>query len=238
MDKSSANTQAVNSTLTETGRNLYGGTSMHNTTDTAYGSAISGIYLSGPESINIDALNYYIITVDRYSGYVDFNSMKLNHVGGVIIEAGYLYNASHMEQYYRNPSLDAQCKLASQCDIPFGLYCDAKARSVEEAKKEIYQLSFCIRKYPPVLGMWVHFQLVKSIYENDQIVDYYKDELVRLGLKDRIGILATESELKTISWSSKHYENWSLWLNKHVTDISNVQKLLTPEMFSAGEDKG
>ena len=124
---------------------------------------------------------------------------------------------------------------ASKADMPFGLYCDCKARSVAEAKKELYQLSFCIRKYPPVLGMWVHFQLVKSKTINDQIVDYYKKYLIQLGLIDNIGILATESELKNISWFSKHYKDWSLWLNKHVSNISEVKTLLQPEMFSVKE---
>lgn len=212
------------------GKSSFGGEYMEEVTDTAYGSAISGNYISR-DSINWDYLNYLIITLDRNSPTVDLKALKDHNVSGAIVEAGYLYNASHQEVYYRNPKLDKQCVACSLADLPFGLYCDSKARSVDEAKKEIYQLSFCIRKYPPVLGMWVHFQCVKSKSINDSIIDYYQSELVRLGLKDRIGILATESELSKMSWADKHYENWSLWLNKHLDTLTDIEQLLTPELF-------
>lgn len=203
---------------------------------TAYGAASSGQYIMR-ESINWDYLNYYIVTLDRNSPTPDYKQWKKNNVAGVIVEAGYLYNSAHTEIYYRNPKIHEQCVFAEKSKVPFGLYCICKARSVEEAQKEIYQLSFCIRKYPPVLGMWVRFQLTKSVSDNDKIVDYYFEQLKILGLYGKIGILANMPELKNISWEKKHYKNWVLWLDEHVKDISEVEKLLEPEMFTIGTSK-
>lgn len=197
--------------------------------DTSYSAATTGMLIS-KESINYKYLDPYIITLNRNTGSIDYAAMKNAGVVGVLIEAGSLYDSVHNEQYYRNPKLDAQVKSALSNKMPYGLYCDVKARSVEEANKELYQLAFCIRKYPPVLGMWLHLQLVKSKTINNKIVDTYYKELVRLGLKGRVGFYVTEPELNTIDWK-KYSDNWYLWLNRHVSAIGEIDQLLTPQMF-------
>jgi hypothetical protein len=203
---------------------------------TAYGSAVSGSYIIR-DSINWDFLKYFIVTLDRNSPTPKYDVWKKNNVSGVIIEAGYLYNSAHKEVYYRNPKIHEQCVFAEKSKVPFGLYCVCKARTLEEARKEIYQLSFCIRKYPPVLGMWVRFQLAKSVTENDKIVDYYLEQFKILGVYGKNGIIANMTELKNISWEKKHYKNWVLWLDEHVSNINDVEKLLEPEMFTIGTSK-
>lgn len=223
--------ETVVNILTSQGQSSFGGTVGVQNTTTSYGSALSGLWVSSPEGVNWEYLQYYIVTLDRNSPTVNYTTLKNNNVAGVIIEAGYLYTASHMTQYYRNPKLNEQCISASQADMPFGLYCTSKARSIDEAKDELYQLSFCIRKYPPMIGMWVDFQLVRSKSVNDSIVDYYKDYLIKLGLKGDIGIIATPDQLNNISWSDKHCEDWSLWLVDHVDSTSEIEGLLTPDMF-------
>lgn len=236
MDKSNAssqsNTAVINGTISSAGSSSFGAGNTVGNSITTYNSYLNGMYITSAADVNWDYLDYYVATLDRYSPAVNYDQLKKNNLGGVIIEAGYLYNAAHVEQYYRNPKIHEQCIAASQADVPFGLYCDCKARSVEEAKKELYQLSFCIRKYPPVLGMWVHFQLVKSKTINDSIVDYYKNYLILLGLKGMIGILATEKELETISYKDKHEKDWELWLNKHVNSVNEIETLLDPTFFS------
>lgn len=199
--------------------------------NSAYGCAVSGNYTK-KDDINWEYINYFIITIDRNSPTPNYKDLLKNKVSGVIIEAGYLFNSIHQRVSYRNPKLQSQCVLASQSNISWGLYCDCKARSIDEAKEELYQLSFCIRKYPPVLGMWVHFSLVKSNAINDGIVNTYRDELVRLGLKGKIGIMANKSELARISWKEKHYKDWVLWLNNHITNLQDIQQLLSPSFFS------
>lgn len=236
MDKSNASTQsntsAINSAISSGGSNSFGTGDTVGNSRTTYNSYLSGMYITSASDVNWDYLDYYVATLDRYSPSVNYSQLKKNNLGGVIIEAGYLYNAAHVKQYYRNPKIHEQCMAASQADVPFGLYCDCKARSIDEAKAELYELSFCIRKYPPVLGMWVHFQLVKSKSTNDAIVDYYKNYLILLGLKGMIGILATESELNTISYKDKHQKDWELWLNKHVNSVNEIETLLDPTFFS------
>ena len=236
MDKSNAssqsNTATINGTISSAGSNSFGAGNTVGNSTTTYNSYLNGMYITSAADVNWDYLDYYVATLDRYSPEVNYDQLKKNNLGGVIIEAGYLYNADHVEQYNRNHKIHEQCMAASKADVPFGLYCDCKARSVEEAKKELYQLSFCIRKYPPVLGMWVHFQLVKSKSINDSIVDYYKNYLILLGLKGMIGILATEKELETISYKDKHEKDWELWLNKHVNSVNEIETLLDPSFFS------
>lgn len=199
--------------------------------DNAYNAAMGGI---SRDQVNWDYLKYMLATIDRRSGAsVNFETLKKNNnFAGVIIEAGYLFNSSHVKQYYRNPYIHEQCIAATKANVPFGLYCDCKARSIEEAKEELYQLSFCIRKYPPVLGMWVHFQLTKTTAINDSIIEYYRDFLVLLGLKGAIGIIATDAELKTFSWKTKHEKDWELWLNRHISSVSQIETLLDPDFFS------
>lgn len=236
MDRSNATSQsytaAINGMISSAGSNSFGAGNTVGNSITTYNSYLNGMYITSASDVNWDYLDYYVATLDRYSPDVNYDQLKGNNLGGVIIEAGYLYNAAHIEQHYRNPKIHQQCMTASQADVPFGLYCDCKARSIEEAKKELYQLSFCIRKYPPVLGMWVHFQLVKSKSINDSIVDYYKNYLILLGLKGMIGILATEKELETISYKDKHEKDWELWLNKHVNSVNEIETLLDPTFFS------
>lgn len=231
-NSSLAATSAINGIISSFGSDSFGAGNTVGNSTTTYNSYLNGMYITSAADVNWDYLDYYVATLDRYSPEVNYKLLKEHNLGGVIIEAGYLYNAAHVEQYYRNPKIHEQCMAASQADVPFGLYCDCKARSIEEAKKELYQLSFCIRKYPPVLGMWVHFQLVKSKSVNDSIVDYYKNYLILLGLKGMIGILATENELKTISYKDKHQKDWELWLNKHVNSVNQIETLLDPAFFS------
>lgn len=193
-------------------------------------SAITGGKLITRDTINYKYLKPYIITINRNTHNMDYTQLKNMGVVGVIIEAGSLYDAVHSQISYRNPRIDVQCKSAVSAKLPFGLYCGVRARSVEEAKRELYELSFCIRKYPPMLGVWLHLQLVKSTALNNQILNVYYNELVRLGLKDKVGLYVTPSELKQISWD-KFQDQFYLWLVEHVSTMDSIDQLLTPEFF-------
>ena len=186
--------------------------------------------------INYEALDPYVVTIDRNTESVNYASLKETGVSGVLIEAGRLYDSTHKEQNYRNPRLDAQAHAASDADVPFGLYTDVRARSVDEAKKELYELSFCVRRYPPALGVWLRLNLVKSRSQNNKIIDTYYTELVKLGLKGKIGFYANESQLSKIDWK-KYSEDWYLWLDKHVSKIGDIDQLLTPDFFVLGGNR-
>ena len=202
--------------------------------DTAYSFHYTGSLIT-KDQINYDYLDPYIITIGRNTGKLDYKGLKEYGVVGELIEAGKLYDDVHQEVYFRNPKLEQQCEEASNEDLPFGLYMDARARSVQEAEKELYQLSFCIREYPPALGMWFHLQLIMSVETNNKIIDRYYKEMVRLGLKDHIGFYVTRDELKQITWED-YYEDWYLWLVDYVQNIDELDQLMTPQFFVLGSD--
>lgn len=198
---------------------------------TAYSIAVSG-NLINKNNINYEYLNPYIVTINRGTK-ANYNYTKLKHFGvtGVLIEAGSLYNSIHQEVPYRNPKLHMQCKEAEKSKMPFGLYCDVRSRSVQEAEKEIYELSLCIKKYPPKLGVWLHLQLLKSKAINHQIINTYYNNLVNLGLKNKIGFYVTKQELNSIDWK-KYQDVFYLWLVEHINTTEQIEQLLTPEFFS------
>lgn len=198
------------------------------TTVTAYDSA-NGNYIS-KDQINSSYLNQYILTIDRKTPNPDYATMLKNRVAGVIIEAGYLYNSAHVTVSPRNPYIDQQCKAASTADMPWGLYWTVRARTVVEAKTELYQLQFLIRKYPPVLGMWLHLSLTASTTINNAIIDTYYQEFEILGLLGKIGFYVTEAELSKITWED-YYEDWYLWVVNHISDTSIINTLLEPAFF-------
>ena len=200
--------------------------------DTSYSNAVLGTTINR-DSINYEYLDPYVITIGRNTGDINYRYIKNVGVVGVMIEAGYLYDSVHQEVYYRNPKLDEQVAQAIDNNMPYALYCDVKSRSVEEARKELYQLSFCIRKYPPLLGMWLHLQLVKSKSINNSIVDAYYKELVRLGLKDRVGFYVSKAELDTIDWE-KYKDTWYLWIRDNVESMTDIDQLLVPQFFVLG----
>lgn len=209
---------------------------------TAFGAATSGDYSSSfggmitQDQIKVDYLQHKVMVLSRKSPDVNFDKAKENNVSAVMVEAGFLYDTNRKEvDSYKNPKVRKQCVSANDADIPFGLWCESRAKTEEEALKEIYQLSFVIRNYPPVLGMWIHFNWYTSKKKtNDKIVKVYQREMKRLGLLKRIGIIASKKELEKISWSETHYENWILWLVEHVSDASKVDGLLDPSMFTIG----
>ena len=197
-------------------------------TPTSYSAATQG-YIDTSQ-INEDALNPYIITLDRNSPSVDYQRLQGIGVLGSMIEAGYLYNSIHKEVTFKSPKLESQVEACISSNIPYAFYFDAKARSVAEAKKEMYQLSFIVRVYPPALGVWAHLCLPGSTNTNNSIINEYTEELTRLGLKGKIGFYVTRSELKQITWS-KYQDDWYLWLVDRVSSLEDFDGLLTPQFF-------
>ena len=182
--------------------------------------------------INTDLINQYMVTINRNSPTnINYNALKNLGVVGVMVEAGYLYdNANREVERYRNPNIDNQIRAINRAELPYALYADCRAKDTQQARKEMYQLSFVINKYPPALGVWILLNISSTVSINDKIMDVYYNYLYKLGLKDRVGIYATESQLNKITWS-KHYDKWCLWLNKHVSNLSEIDTLLTPDFF-------
>lgn len=192
----------------------------------------SSTNFDGSANIEIDHTQFtnYIVTIDRNTKSINYESLKDLGVVGVMIEAGSLYSSSHTIQSYRNPKLPQQVQDASDADVPFALYTDVRSRNAGEAKKEIAQLHRYIMAYPPALGVWLHLYLGKSKKINNEIIEVYRTELTRFGLKGKIGIYATRDQMKLFDWE-KYYNDYYLWLDDHVKDINEIDTLLTPEFF-------
>lgn len=197
-------------------------------TDNAYSNAMTGII--DRSQINYKYLTPYIITMSRTFKNVDIKSLKNKGVVGVIIEAGYLYDVVHKEVPYRNPQLTPIYELCKSNELSVGLYCHVKARNVNEAKKELYYLSLCIRTVPPLLGMWLKLELTGSKDTNHKIIDTYYDTLVKLGLKGKVGFYVTPEELSKIDWKS-YCDKWYLWMIKPIQSLSDIDQLLVPQFF-------
>lgn len=193
---------------------------------------VSSITVVEDNQLDRDKITPLIATIDRNSiTNINFEELKKNDVVGVMVEAGYLYNSNHAKQSrYRNPQIDDQIKSINRANLPYALYAITRAKTTAEAKEELVELSFVINKYPPLLGVWINIDLKSSIDINDRIINTYKDYLVKLGLKNKIGIYATKSQLNKISWT-KHCKDWFLWWVSHTADMKVIDEIWSPEFF-------
>lgn len=187
--------------------------------------------MTGSLQPDVSKINAYVVSVDRNTDSIDSNKLQSLKVIGVFAEAGYLYDVSHMMvPTYVNPKLNAQIEAAKSAEIPYGLVPIVRARNVQEATEELRWLRIYIQKYVPPLGVWLKLDLVGSVAMNDMIIEKYQDILWRSGLKGKIGFYVTRDQLSKVSWD-KWQETFYLWLVDHISDMSEMQQLLTPEFF-------
>lgn len=197
-------------------------------------SAGTADYTSGV-ALTVDHTKFspYLITLSRSSATPPYAKLQNSRIVGAIVEAGQLFNDyGAVISQFESPALASQVAHLSKYKIPFGLYMYGKARTVVDAQEEIYNLSFSIRRYPPKLGVWI--QLVFSNHTTTsirtKILERYRDDLIRLGFKDKIGIICTRAQLKTIEWS-KLQDDFYLWLIDMLKDSSQFDQLFDPEFF-------
>ena len=184
------------------------------------------------ESLDYKKISAYLITLDRNSPDVDYRRLKSAGVIAVMIEAGYLYNSMHIEQeYFRNPKLRKQVEDAYRNKVQYALYTTICARNSAELMKELYQIKLCIESFTPPLGIWLKLGFNNNKKTNNTLLDICKAYLIKLGLKNKIGLYVTKSELNKIDWNEERYNDWLLWLNKHIDDLSSIEQVLKPEFF-------
>lgn len=184
------------------------------------------------ESLDYKKISAYLITLDRNSPDVDYRRLKSAGVIAVMIEAGYLYNSMHVEQeYFRNPKLRKQVEDAYRNKVQYALYTTICARNSAELMKELYQIKLCIESFIPPLGIWLKLGFNNNKKTNNTLLDICKAYLIKLGLKNKIGLYVTKSELNKIDWNEERYNDWLLWLNKHIDDLSSIEQVLKPEFF-------
>lgn len=188
--------------------------------------------------VNYEDLNPYIVTLTRKTHIIkdtEWDKLKDARVCGALIETGRLYDDSHRQVDFRNPRLKTHVESLQKAKLPWGLYIEMRAKNTAEADKEIEELQPCVRLYPPELGLWLQCTFTKSVSVNDKILQRYYDELERLGLKNKIGIICTKKDLDLISWEKKWSDYYCLWLVEHVKDTSELEALLTPTFFLSGK---
>lgn len=178
---------------------------------------------------NLD-INPYIAYIDRSLTNIKWRELKDLGVIGVFFEAGYLYNAAHREVTYRNPNVEEQVNQAQAKGYDYGLISISRAKTLDEARNELYHIKLCLRKFYPELGFWVRPKFTESTSTNNAILDLYETTLDKLGMKDKIGFYCTKSELKKFTWK-KYEDRWYLWIIDHVSDIRNLEELETPSFF-------
>ena len=156
--------------------------------------------------VNYEDLNPYIVTLTRKTHIIkdtEWDKLKDARVCGALIETGRLYDDAHRQVDFRNPRLKTHVESLQKAKLPWGLYIEMRAKNTAEADKEIEELQPCVRLYPPELGLWLQCTFTKSVSVNDKILQRYYDELERLGLKNKIGIICTKKDLDLISWEKK-----------------------------------
>lgn len=190
-----------------------------------------------PLYYDISQLTPYIVTLDRHTTTsINTNMIDLG-VSGAIIEAGHLYNSdrSNSSVIY-NPKLDSQISQLSQLKLPYGLIWYSRASNQLEAKQECKWFSYVIRAHHPTLGVWVScdFPAVNSNTMNDNILNIYRMELEDIGYTDQIGVHATYAQLKRLTVSTLQ-EDWLIWINEHVHNVEDIDKMLDYKFFALEE---
>lgn len=200
--------------------------SMPADTTTAYALAVNGGILPSPEQ-----LDPYIITINRKVKSIDFKKLKELGVIGVVVELGYLFDSTHSKVEFRNPNLIKQIKMTQDENLLYGMYFNGRARTLQEAKEEMYEVYIAVKSFHPNLGFWVVPSFTSNKTKNDEILKLYKDTFEELGLKGQIGLYTKREELKKIDWE-KDSEDWLLWIDDHIDAFSNITELLTPMFFA------
>ena len=183
-------------------------------------------------SIDVTTLKPYVITITedtKLPSKIDLSSAGV--VGGVV-DVGYLYSKSHtLHNSYYNKNLSKQIAWLQEQKVPFGLIATSRAWTIQEARNELKKLELAVRQYSPWLGVWIQFDSPQtSISKQDEIITLYRDELIKLGLKKRVGLYVTTTQLKHLTWS-QHQNDWYLWIIDPVNSTSDIPNLLNPEFF-------
>lgn len=182
------------------------------------------------ETIVVDAINAFVATVHPDKLNVDYRSLKLSGVVGVLLYGGSLFNKEHNRMKYVGRNLKAQVDGCKQY-MPFALYFICRARDVKEAKQECEELFYVVSKYPPKLGVWIYLDLPsKNVQNNDEILETYYKYLYKWGLHDKCGIQCNKSQLHSITWPA-FSSRMSLWIIDHVSDLRYTKMLQRPEFF-------
>ncbi|ERJ97274.1 hypothetical protein RUMCAL_00346 [Ruminococcus callidus ATCC 27760] len=203
---------------------------------TSAGDAFLGTTTDIASMIDYTSFTPYIATISP--SVKSFDGAKLKDLGvvGVAINSGTYFDSVHIQNStYRSQNLDAHIKSAVSANLPFSLYTEIRSKTVSEVNRELDELQLCVQKYNPTMGVWIKIGFQNSKSMNNDIIDRCKKRLFMLGLKNKIGLYCTLEKLKLIDWKERS-EDWLLWLDSHVSDVSEFECVLNPEFFMTGYD--
>ena len=197
--------------------------------------------LKAQSSIAVGAIKPFMAVIDPTAKPEDFDCEALRDIGvvGYLMYAGSLYNSNHvMTKPYKSATLKAQMEKVIQSRSHWALLTISRARTLQEAKEEIYWFYFVIAKYPPKLGVWVQPEFDKSVTEDvaHEIIELYYKYFVRWGLIDKCGIYCTKSQAEKIGWED-FADRMSLWLNEPLGGVECLEQVLTPSLFKLEEEE-
>lgn len=193
-------------------------------------------YVDPVSLVDTTKITPYIATLDDKVIKVDYDKLKATGVVGVMLHGGSYYDTMHrVRKLYRADNIKEQVKEAEASEMPYALYVDVRAKSVEEAKLECNQLWYLISKYPPKLGLWLRLHSISSKAMMTRILKEYYDHFIKWGMKGQCGLYITRKQLGEIDWETL-YDDYSLWLIDPVSSMVDVDNtLLTPEFFMIEE---
>lgn len=203
---------------------------------TSAGDAFLGTTADIASMVDYTSFTPYIATISP--SVKSFDGAKLKDLGvvGVAINSGTYFDSVHIQNStYRSQNLDAHIKSAVSANLPFSLYTEIRSKTVSEVNRELDELQLCVQKYNPTMGVWIQIGFQNSKSMNNDIIDRCKKRLFMLGLKNKIGLYCTLEKLKLIDWKERS-EDWLLWLDSHVSDVSEFECVLNPEFFMTGYD--
>ncbi len=189
--------------------------------------------LKARSSIAVGAIKPYMAIIDPTASPKDFNCQALKNMGaiGLLMYAGTLYDNNHKEtKPYKNKYLKAQMEQVYANESLFALLATTRARSLQEAKKELYWLYFVIAKYPPKLGIWIEPDLSVDSVRAKEIIELYYTYFLRWGLKDKCGLYCTAAQANKVDWED-FADRMSLWLNEPIGNLDVLEEVLTPSLF-------
>ncbi len=191
--------------------------------------------LKAQSTISVGATHPYIAVLEPDASPDDFDCDALRNVGcvGILTYAGHLYDAEHNEtKPFKNKYLKAQMEKIIAARMHWGLLMTSRARSIDEAKQELYWFYFVVAKYGPKLGVWIRPDFTKYVSGStaQEIMELYYAKFVRWGLIDKCGVYCTKSQADKINWDN-FADRMSLWLDQEFTSLGRLEELLTPSLF-------
>jgi hypothetical protein len=192
-----------------------------------------------PDNIDHTMIDKYILAFDRNTtNTFDMTKAQVNGITSMMIEAGSItgYDGRNPTSF-QNPKLLNQLKLARDNELQYALYIDANAKNIVEAQRDINLLSYVTNKNPPKLGIWLRINLTQSKRVNNDILDEYYRQLVKLGFIGNVGLYCAKNQLDKIDWEEKYSKIFWWCMIRRIGNKEELDTLLHPEFFMFDEDK-